>query len=111
MLAPTLREKDREAERDESLAHHSDLFGEALDALLNDPTRKISTPGWPRREAPAFDVLMDEMAGENSDEMRTRLARIVAWAATQAGDAKQQETALRFLMDVADAHADARAGL
>jgi hypothetical protein len=43
--------------------------------------------------------------------MRERLARIVAGAAKQTGDARLQESALRFIGDVCQSHAAARSGL
>jgi hypothetical protein len=48
---------------------------------------------------PAFDVLADELAGENSDDMRSRLAYIVGAAAVQTGDAALQQAALPLLLE------------
>jgi hypothetical protein len=109
MLAPTLREKDRDAERAEVETHRVNLRSELIDALFKDPARLVSIPGSSyRSEAPAFEVLVGELVDH---PMAARLGQILAAAATQTADAKLQEAALRFLMDVADAHADARAGL
>jgi hypothetical protein len=108
MLPPTLTERDREVTLVRRRNVRSVLRAECLDALLKDPTRLIRTPGWQGGEAPAFDVVIDEMAGRDADAMRARLCTIIRLAATQQGDAKLQEMALRFLGDIADSHAEGR---
>jgi hypothetical protein len=111
MYAETLTERDREARAIEVAAERKALLAEATSALLNDPARVIRTPGFGSGLHPAFDILVDELAGVDSDAMRERLYRIVAGAAKQTGDAKLQECALRFIGDVCTSHAFARAGL
>jgi NAD/NADP transhydrogenase beta subunit len=111
MYAETLTERDREARAIEVAAERKSLLAECTSALLNDPARVISAPGYGCGLAPAFDVLVDELAGIDSDAMRERLCWIVAGAARQTGDAMLQEAALRFLGDVCTSHAFARAGL
>jgi hypothetical protein len=93
--------------RDEAQARYESLFGELVSALLNDPTEKVSTPGWPRGESPAFDVLIDEMSGVNSDEMRAHLARVLQIAATQRENQKLQELALGLVTKVSERYAEA----
>ncbi len=108
MLAPTLSEKTRDREIDEANAKYSDLFSELLSAFLEcDPGRLVSSPGYGLGMTPAFDLLIEEMAGRNSDDMRSRLAYIVGAAARQKGDEALQVMALRFLRDVAHNHAEA----
>lgn len=112
MLAPTLSDRDNEAAAERAEARYSDLFGELFGALVQcDPGRKVSTPGWHGGEAPAFDVLADELAGTDSDDMRSRVCYVLGSAAVQTGDAALQEMALRLLRDVAHRHADGRCGL
>ena len=106
--ARTLAERDIEASIERAAAGFDSLRAELMDALLNDPARRVLTPGWGEGVAPAFDVVIDEMAGRDSDEMRLALCQIVRMAATQKGDEKLQLAALRFLGRVADAHASFR---
>jgi hypothetical protein len=108
MLPPTLTEHDREVTYKRRRNVRSVLRAECLDALLKDATRLIRTPGWQGGEAPAFDVVIDEMAGRDADQMRARLCTILRLAATQQGDAKLQGMAVRFIGDIADAHAEGR---
>jgi hypothetical protein len=104
LYAMAKREREVAAER-------KALLAECASALMNDPARVIRTPGYGSGLHPAFDVLVDELAGIDSDAMRERLCRIVAGAAKQTADAKLQECALRFICDVCTSHAFARAGL
>jgi hypothetical protein len=111
MFAETLTEKDREARCTNIAAQRRELLAEATNALMNDPARVIRTPGYGSGLHPAFDVLVDELAGVDSDAMRERLCWIVAGAAKQTDDARLQECALRFIGDVCTSHAFTRAGL
>jgi hypothetical protein len=111
MLAPTLTERDREVRHVAVSAERRALLAESTDALLNDPARVVRAPGYGSGLVPAFDLMVDELAGIDSDGMRERLARIVAGAAKQTGDARLQESALRFIGDVCQSHAAARSGL
>jgi hypothetical protein len=111
MFAETLTERDREARAIEVAAERKALLAEATSALLNDPARVVRAPGYGSGLVPAFDLMVDELAGIDSDGMRERLARIVAGAARQTGDARLQESAARFILDVCTSHAFARAGL
>jgi len=110
MLAPTLSERDTDIAEREAAGLRADLRSDCLDALLKDPTRRIPTPpGWGTVTVPAFDAVIDEMAGRDSDDMRARICTIVRLAAMQKGDVKLQEMALRFCMDVADKFAESGA--
>lgn len=116
MLAPTLGEKDREAASVCREARYTDLFGGLFTALVQcDPGRVVSAPGWDdgthKGEAPAFDLLVDELGGRDSDDLRSRMAYVLGAAAVQTGDAALQQMAVRLLSDIADRHASARGGL
>jgi hypothetical protein len=114
MLAPTLREKDRETERSD--AEYIDLYGDMVEALLSvDPSRVISAPGWDDGknygEAPVHDLVYDELAGKDADWMRCAFTRMLGMSATQKENGPLQELALRVVTKIAEEHARTRSGL
>jgi hypothetical protein len=114
MLAPTLREKDRETEQSD--AEYIDLYGDMVEALLSvDPSRVISAPGWDDGknygEAPVHDIVYDELAGKDADWMRCAFTRILGMSATQKENGPLQELALRVVTKIAEEHARTRSGL
>jgi hypothetical protein len=116
MLAPTLREKDRETEALQTDAEYIDLYGDMVEALLSvDPSRVIYAPGWDDGknygEAPVHDLVYDELAGKDADWMRCAFTRILGMSATQKENGPLQELALRVVTKIAEEHARTRSGL
>jgi hypothetical protein len=112
MLAPTLREKDREKESLQSNAEYIDLYGDMVEAILSvDPSRVIPAPGSESGEALVYDLVYDELAGEGQDWMRCAITRILGMAATQEKNVPLQELALKVVLRIAEEHAWARSGL
>jgi hypothetical protein len=114
MLAPTLREKDRETEQSD--AEYIDLYGDMVEAILSvDPSLVIPAPGWDDGknygEAPVHDLVYDELAGKDADWMRCAFTRILGMSATQKENGPLQELALRVVTKIAEEHARTRSGL
>lgn len=109
--ASTLTEKDREADVQRRGDRYSALFSELFSALVQcDPGRMVSCPGYGLGMAPAHDLFIDEMAGIDSDEMRSRVCYVIGCAARSKDEALQQ-MALKLLRDVAHGQAEARKDL
>jgi hypothetical protein len=112
MLAPTLREKDRETERLQSEAEYIDLYGDMVEAILSvQPERVIPAPGLESGEAKVYDLVADELAGVDQDSMRCGLTRLLGMAAIQSTNVPLQELALKLVLRIAESHAWARSGL
>lgn len=89
-------------------AARANLFQEALDALMEDPTRQISAPGYRLRgelprEWTALEMVEDQFAG--SDDFLLRALRIIALA-SRSTDALTRLEAQSWLAEMAGKHAD-----
>lgn len=105
MLAPTLREKNRDAQIERSQSTYSELFGSLYAAIVQcDPGRLVNG-------TPAHDCVYDEMAGVNAEETRARITYLIGAAAVQTADPALQAMAMKLANDLAHGFADYRAGL
>lgn len=87
---------------------HANLFHEALAALMEDPKREISAPGFglrgePPRQWTALEMVEDQFAG--SDDFLLRALRIIA-RASKSTDTLTRLEAQSWLAEMAGKHAD-----
>jgi len=101
LMAHLRRDEAREQAHERA---HAVLHAELIDALLNDPVREVSTPGWPAAVSKAQDVVFDELAGMRGDEFLCRLLCVVGLAA-QGKFNGLHVMAGSLIAEVADRHA------
>ena len=87
---------------------HAFLAGELLDALLTDPARIVSTPGYSPQAMSAADIVLDAVFGDDGDEIKLCLARALSLAA-EAGDEQCIRIRALICKDHAEFHADEQA--
>lgn len=79
------------------------LETELRDALLQDPSRDVSTPAFARAQTPAMDVVADEFASASGDSLLFDLLRIAAEASQ--GRPEAQLRAQAWLKTMTERHA------
>ena len=85
-------------------AAHQRLFLAAVDALTNDPTAPLSTPGFRQHgEMPAHEVVADAAAGD--ERVMVDLLRVVGMAA-HCSDVGVRLAAQSWIAALAKRHAD-----
>lgn len=78
LMAHLQRDEKREAATERA---HAVLQAELIDALLNDPVREVSVPGWIDPISQARHVVFDAFNGPKGDELLCRLLCVVGLAA------------------------------
>lgn len=104
MVTGLTRSLDRGARLEAMTARaHDYLVAELRDALLQDPARKVSTPGYGSQQTAAMEVVYDEFAGTDGDALLHDLIRIAAEASQ--GRPEAQLRAQAWLKTMTERHA------
>ncbi len=106
------RDTDPERRRSPAVRDaHSTLRAELIDALLHDPQRLVSTPGFNDPSMPALDVVLDYFSGVNpkAENVFHEILRIVGQVAsgdlTSETRCELQLRAAASIAAMADSHA------
>lgn len=105
-VAQAERDFDAQAMAAECAARaHRYMRDECIDALLFDPARLISTPGFKRKRMAAEDVLYESFSERDGDERLHEVARILGLVAQGATEPSLPLRASALLATIANEHA------